>query len=147
LLQRVRVIVLNATFNNISMVNSFILYFLILLPYTGGPGWLNEIPNNSYKPITNVVWVRVLLCKLQKGCTRLAARKKILSQYMVEQIWIWIWILVFNATFSNISAISWHRLQQTPYYVRVVARDVWKWLTLFTGIHRLVFDPTDRCIL
>ena len=27
--------------------------------------------NNSYKPITNTAWVR--LCKLQKGCTRLAA--------------------------------------------------------------------------
>jgi len=29
--------------------------------------------NNSYKPITNTAWVRVWLCKLQKGCTRLAA--------------------------------------------------------------------------
>jgi len=24
-----------------------------------------------------------------------------------NSLWIWIWILVFNATFSNISAISW----------------------------------------
>jgi hypothetical protein len=42
-----------------------------------GPGWFNElvswITNNSYKPITNTAWVRALLCKLQKGCTRLAA--------------------------------------------------------------------------
>ena len=42
-----------------------------------GPGWLNElvswITNNSYKPITNTAWVRALLCKLQKGCTRIAA--------------------------------------------------------------------------
>ena len=29
--------------------------------------------NNSYKPITNTAWVRALLCKLQKWCTRLAA--------------------------------------------------------------------------
>ena len=29
--------------------------------------------NNSYKPITDMVWVRARLCKLQKGCTRLAA--------------------------------------------------------------------------
>ena len=29
--------------------------------------------NNSYKPITNTAWVRAQLCKLQKGCTRLAA--------------------------------------------------------------------------
>jgi hypothetical protein len=42
-----------------------------------GPGWFNElvswITNNSYKPITNTAWVRALLCKLQKGCTRLPA--------------------------------------------------------------------------
>ena len=29
--------------------------------------------NNSYKTITNTAWVRARLCKLQKGCTRLAA--------------------------------------------------------------------------
>ena len=29
--------------------------------------------NNSYKPIVNTAWVRVRLCKLQKGCTRFAA--------------------------------------------------------------------------
>ena len=28
---------------------------------------------NSYKPITNTAWVRTRLCKLQKGCNRLAA--------------------------------------------------------------------------
>ena len=32
-----------------------------------------RLPNNSYKPITNTAWVRARLCKLQKGCTRLAA--------------------------------------------------------------------------
>jgi len=26
---------------------------------------------------------------------------------LFQWIWIWIWMLVFNATFSNISAISW----------------------------------------
>jgi hypothetical protein len=31
------------------------------------------LPNNSYEPITNTAWVRAWLCKLQKGCTRLAA--------------------------------------------------------------------------
>ena len=30
-------------------------------------------PNNSYRPITNTAWVDTLLCKLKKGCTRLAA--------------------------------------------------------------------------
>jgi len=40
------------------------------------PGWLNELgklPNNSYKPIANMAWVRARLCKLQKGSTRLTA--------------------------------------------------------------------------
>ena len=32
-----------------------------------------RLPNNSCKPITNMAWVRVPLCILQKGCTRLAA--------------------------------------------------------------------------
>ena len=32
-----------------------------------------ELPNNSYKPITNTAWVSARLCKLQKGCTRLAS--------------------------------------------------------------------------
>jgi hypothetical protein len=31
------------------------------------------LPSNSYKPITNTAWVRARLCRLQKGCTRLAA--------------------------------------------------------------------------
>ena len=28
--------------------------------------WVVELPNNSYKPITNTAWVRARLCKLQK---------------------------------------------------------------------------------
>jgi hypothetical protein len=28
--------------------------------------------NNSYKPIPNTEWFRARLCKVQKGCTRLA---------------------------------------------------------------------------
>ena len=31
------------------------------------------LPNNSYKHITNTACVRARLCKLQKGCSRLAA--------------------------------------------------------------------------
>ena len=31
------------------------------------------LPNNSYKHNTNTTWVRALLYKLQKGCTRLVA--------------------------------------------------------------------------
>ena len=39
----------------------------------GSMSWVVGLPNNSYKPITNTTWVRAQLCKLQKGCTRLAA--------------------------------------------------------------------------
>ena len=39
-------------------------------PTCANPKWLNElgswITNNSYKPITNMVWVRVWLCKIPK---------------------------------------------------------------------------------
>jgi hypothetical protein len=35
--------------------------------------WVVGLPNNSYKPITNTAWIRTRICKLQKGCTRLAA--------------------------------------------------------------------------
>jgi hypothetical protein len=55
-----------------------------------------ELPNSSYKPITNTAWVRAWLCKLQKGC---------LSQTITCMILIDFWS--FNATFSNISAILW----------------------------------------
>ena len=37
--------------------------------YRQGPGgsmsWVVGLPNNSYKPITNMAWVRARLCKLQ----------------------------------------------------------------------------------
>jgi hypothetical protein len=35
-----------------------------------GREWLYEFV--THKPITNTAWVRAQLCKLQKGCTRLA---------------------------------------------------------------------------
>ena len=42
-----------------------------------GPGgsmsYVVGLPHNSYKPITNTTWVVARLCKLQKGCTQLAA--------------------------------------------------------------------------
>ena len=58
--------------------------FIILLEvifgssiYHKGPGGSMSqvvgLTKNSYKPTTNTAWVRTRLCKLQKGCTRLAA--------------------------------------------------------------------------
>jgi hypothetical protein len=40
------------------------------------------LPNNSYEPITNTSWVRARLCKLQKGCTRLAAANAKAYQFL-----------------------------------------------------------------
>ena len=56
-----------------------------------GPGWLNELgvglPNNSYKPITNTTWVRARLCKLQKGCTPIAAASDKFYQLLANGQW------------------------------------------------------------
>jgi len=51
-----------------------------LLYYTGS--------NSSYKPITNnTAWVRAQLCKLQKGCTRLAAARDKVYQLLAQGWW------------------------------------------------------------
>ena len=45
------------------------------------------LPNNSYKPITNTAWVRARLCKIQKGCTRLAATSDKVYQLLANGWW------------------------------------------------------------
>jgi len=45
------------------------------------------LPNNSYKPITNTAWVHTRLCKLQKGCTRLAAASDKVYQLLAQGRW------------------------------------------------------------
>ena len=59
--------------------------------YIEGPGssmsWVIGLPNNSYKPITNTSWVRARLCKLQKGCTRLAAASDKVYQLFANGRW------------------------------------------------------------
>jgi hypothetical protein len=52
-----------------------------------GPGWLNELGRWIYKPITNTAWVRPRLCKLQKGCTRLAAASDKVYQLLAHGRW------------------------------------------------------------
>ena len=59
------------------LIEHFILCF--------GPGWLNEF--NSYKPITNTMWVHARLCKLQKRCTRLAAASDKVYQLLAHGRW------------------------------------------------------------
>ena len=59
--------------------------------YIEGPGgsisWVIGLPNNSYKPISNTAWVRARLCKLQKGCTRLAAASDKVYQLFANGRW------------------------------------------------------------
>jgi hypothetical protein len=45
------------------------------------------LPNNSYKPITNTAWVRARLCKLKKGCTRLAPASDKVYQLLSHGRW------------------------------------------------------------
>ena len=45
------------------------------------------LPNNSYKPITNMAWVRARLCKLQKGCIQLAAANDQAYQLLAHGRW------------------------------------------------------------
>jgi hypothetical protein len=45
------------------------------------------IYKNSYKPITNTAWVCARLCKLQKGCTRLAAASDKVYQLLAHGRW------------------------------------------------------------
>ena len=49
---------------------------------------LAGLPNNSHRPITNTVWVRVRLCRLQKRCTRLAAASDKVCQLLAHGQWI-----------------------------------------------------------
>jgi hypothetical protein len=51
--------------------------------------WVVGLPNNSYKPITNMAWVRAWLCKLQKRCTRLATSSDKVNQLLVHDRWFW----------------------------------------------------------
>jgi hypothetical protein len=41
----------------------------------------------THKPITNTAWVRARLCRLQKGCTRLAALSDKVYQLLAHGRW------------------------------------------------------------
>jgi hypothetical protein len=47
----------------------------------------NKRNNNSYKPITNMAWVRAQPCKLQKGFTGLAAASDKVYQLLAHGRW------------------------------------------------------------
>jgi hypothetical protein len=56
------------------------------------------LPNNSYKPITNTAWVRARLCKLQKGCTRLAGTSDKVYQLLSHGWWFSLGTLASSTT-------------------------------------------------
>jgi hypothetical protein len=49
--------------------------------------WVDGLPSNSYKPITNTAWGRARLCKLKKWCTRLAAASDKAYQLLAHGRW------------------------------------------------------------
>jgi hypothetical protein len=46
-----------------------------------------DLTTHTSQPITNTAWVRALLCKLQKGCTRLAAASDKVYQLLAHGRW------------------------------------------------------------
>jgi hypothetical protein len=48
---------------------------------------MTTVKHVFYKPITNTVWVRARLCRLQKGCTRLAAVSDKVYQLLAHGRW------------------------------------------------------------
>jgi hypothetical protein len=48
---------------------------------------LDYLTTYAYKPITNTAWVRAQLCKLQNGCTRLAAASDKVYQLLAHGRW------------------------------------------------------------
>ena len=63
------------------IINDVIYLYLLIIEQClrvfkglgGSMSYVVGLPSNSYKHITNTVWVRARLCKLQKWCTRLTA--------------------------------------------------------------------------
>jgi hypothetical protein len=96
----------------------------------GSMSWVVGLLNNSYKPITNTVWVSAQLCKLQKRvhstCQLFLIQSKRTMIFLFRnlelsmtnlgyewiipgvnvlfkfQIWFWFDFWCFNATFSSI---------------------------------------------
>ena len=64
------------------------------------------LPNNSYKPITNTAWVRARFCKLQKGCTPLAAGSDKVYQLLAQGQWFSSGTLAFSTTKTGFHDIA-----------------------------------------
>ena len=72
-----------SSYNNI-LNTKFVIVFLITLVAIQ---YIIELPNYSYTPITNTMWARTRLCKLQKGCTRFAAASDKVCQLLAHGRW------------------------------------------------------------
>jgi hypothetical protein len=62
--------------------------------------------NSSYKPITNTAWVHAQLCKLQKGCTRLAAASDKVYQMLAQGRWFSLGIPPSSTTKTGLHDIA-----------------------------------------
>ena len=62
--------------------------------------------NNSYKPITNTALVRARLCRLQKGCTRLAAASDKDYQLLAHGRWFSPGTLASSTTTKMVAMIQ-----------------------------------------
>ena len=81
-------------FNRTNLIGHYLkqslILFNLLLSVKGPGGLMSQVvglPNNSFKPITNTAWVRARLCKLQKGCTRLAKASDTVYELFAHAQW------------------------------------------------------------
>ena len=103
--------------------------------------WVVGLPNNSYKPITNGSWVRARLCRLQKGCTRLAAASDKAYQLLAHGWWFSpassttktghhdIAEILLKVA-SNTMALNTKKNQSINYYYNIVKFTIIIWLNL-----------------
>ena len=78
--------------NRIGLDNIIWHVVLLVIPFPitiddEGPKYHQIFICQCYKPITNTAWVRARLCKLQKGCTRLAAASDKVYQLLAHDRW------------------------------------------------------------
>ena len=77
------------------IINDVIYLYLLIIEQClrvfkglgGSMSYVVGLPSNSYKHITNTVWVRARLCKLQKWCTRLAGASDKVYQLLAHSQW------------------------------------------------------------
>jgi hypothetical protein len=60
------------------------------------------LPNNSYNPITNTVWLRARLCKLQKGA--LDSQPQVIK-FTICLPNVFIWVILSTGSHSECSKI------------------------------------------